>query len=275
MKKILFLAMAVLPLFIVSCAEDEDNIIDDIQEEQNVDIKLDDTSVSVYVGEEYTINVTGIGDEYFNTKITDDFVVDCFGNKDELNILGSHVGNTDIIVSCNGDSSIVNVKVLPLIDYIGPTITNFGASKSEFKEMAEEPYENYYYQSQTGTINIVYNREGYIITNEYYFDDNDKMFAVRKTIKPNTSTDAESFSNITNSMRDYTSYMENYSKRIDYSYPNMSVTGVIYSYPQKYYAVYEQTIYDYMYEIGGRLNTTNIIYYAADLDTAKEHLFIR
>lgn len=92
-----------------------------------------------------------------------------------------------------------------------------------------------------------------------------------KVIK-GSGTDTDVFLNTTNSLNNYVDYESNYSETIN-SYPKAKVQGYIYSYPQKYYAVYEQTKYDILLETGTRPETQNSVYFAKDLETAKEHKF--
>lgn len=266
MKKIFLLLAIMLPMVLVSCSDDEDKI-----ESGSFPIELSEEDVSISVGEAASVNIIGADPNMCTAHSEDEFVAEAMIYDGRIDIMAKHVGETTITVKAKDAEARCIISVTPLIDYVGSTVTDWGITYDELKEKVERPYDSFMDDVQRGSKNFTYTKEGYKITNRYYFE-NGTLCGVEKVIK-GSGTDTDVFLNTTNSLNNYVDYESNYSETIN-SYPKAKVQGYIYSYPQKYYAVYEQTRYDMLWETGTRPATKNVIYYAKDLDTAKEHDFI-
>ncbi len=264
MKKALFMLPILAVLFFVGCSGDDES------QDQPVNITLSKTEISIPADDEDNIEVEGIDINECAVSSDDEFIAKAMIYDGKINIEAGHVGETTITVKAKGTEAKCIVSVTPLIDYIGSTVTEWGITYDELKEKVERPYDSFMDDSQRGSKNFTYTKEGYKITNRYYFE-NGTLCGVEKVIK-GSGTDTDVFLNTTNSLNNYVDYESNYSETIN-SYPKAKVQGYIYSYPQKYYAVYEQTRYDILWETGTRPETQNSIYFAKDLETAKEHKF--
>lgn len=262
MKKILFLMMAVL--MIVGCSKGDDT------ETPVVNIQLSKTEVNLSVKEETNITVSGV--DISDCKITteDEFIAYALSYNGKLNITADHVGKTKIIIDYEGKTSECTVEVTPVNDFVASTVTEFGISKDELKSKVEKPYDSYKSNGQTGTIDVAYTRSGYKITNSYYLE-NSMICGVRKKIISNDS-DTQTLLNISKSMMERMEYISTSSSTIN-SYPKGHRSTYIFSLPNKCHAVYEQTKYDILYETGKSPATTNYVYFAKDLETAKNHNF--
>lgn len=267
MKKVLFMLPILAVLFVFSgCSSDDDT--------QNtlVNITLSKTKISISADEEVNIDVMGIDIDECSVSSDDEFIANAMIYNGKINVEAEHVGETTITVRARGVEAECTVSVTPLIDYIGSTVTDWGITYDELKEKVERPYDSFMNDTQRKSKNYTYTKSGYKVTNRYYFE-NGVLCGVEKLIK-GSGSDADMFLNITNSLRNYADYETNYSKTRD-SYPKAKVQGYIYSYPQKYYAVYEQTRYDILWETGTHPETNNSVYFAKDLEIAKEHKFTR
>lgn len=264
MKKVLFMLPILAALFFVGCNGDDE------PQDQPVNITLSKTEISIHADDEDNIEVEGIDINECSVSSDDEFVAEAMIYDGKINIEASHVGKTTITVKAKGTEAKCIVSVTPLIDYVGSTVTEWGITYDELKEKVERPYDSFMDDVQRGSKNFTYTKEGYKITNRYYFE-NGTLCGVEKVIK-GSGTDTDVFLNTTNSLNNYVDYESNYSETIN-SYPKAKVQGYIYSYPQKYYAVYEQTRYDILWETGTRPETKNSVYFAKDLETAKEHKF--
>lgn len=266
MKKILLVLAVMLPMVFASCSKDENKI-----ESDSASIELSENDMSISVGDAASVNIIGVDPDMCTAHSEDEFVAYAMIYEGKLEIDAEHVGETTIIVKSGNSEGKCKVSVTPLVDYIGSTVTAWGVSRDELDELVERPYDNFTDDVQRGSKNYTYTKSGYVVTNRYYFE-NGGLCGVEKSIKA-TGSDSDSFLNIGNSLMDYAEYEGNYSQTVN-SYPQSKISGYIYSNPQKYYAVYEQTRYDILWETGTRPATKNVIYYAKDLDTAKEHDFI-
>lgn len=261
MKNIFILAV----LFVFSgCSSDDDT------QETLMNITLSKTDISINANENVNIDVMGIDIDECSISSDNSFIANAMIYNGKINVEAKHVGETTITVRAKGAEAECNVSVTPLIDYIGSTVTDWGITYDELKEKVERPYDSFMDDTQRKSKNYTYTKFGYKVTNRYYFE-NGALCGVEKIIK-GSGSDTDMFSNINNSLREYADYETNYSKTID-SYPKATVQGYIYSYPQKYYAVYEQTRYGILQETGTRPNTIYSVYFAKDLETAKEHKF--
>lgn len=264
MKKVLFMLPILAALFFVGCSGDDES------QDQPVNITLSKTEISIHADDEDNIEVEGIDINECSVSSDDEFVAEAMIYDGKINIEAGHVGKTTITVKAKGTEAKCIVSVTPLIDYVGSTVTEWGITYDELKEKVDRPYDSFMDDSQRGSKNFTYTKEGYKITNRYYFE-NGTLCGVEKVIK-GSGTDTDVFLNTTNSLNNYVDYESNYSETIN-SYPKAKVQGYIYSYPQKYYAVYEQKRYDILWETGTRPETQNSVYFAKDLETAKEHKF--
>lgn len=264
MKKVLFMLPMLAALFVFSgCSSDD-------EPQEPVNITLSKTEISISVDDEANIEVAGIDINECTVLSDDEFIAEAMIYDGKINIEAEHVGETNITVKAGNAEAKCTVSVTPLVDYVGSTVTEWGITYDELKEKVERPYDSFMDDVQRGSKNFTYTKEGYKVTNRYYFE-NGTLCGVEKVIK-GSGTDTDVFLNTTNSLNNYADYESNYSETIN-SYPKAKVQGYIYSYPQKYYAVYEQTRYDILYETGTRPATTNVVYFAKDLETAKEHKF--
>lgn len=261
MKEILLVMLAAMAFYGCSSSDSD----------APVDIQLGKKEVSLPVKEDINITVSGV--DISNCEITteDEFIAYAISYNGKLNITADHVGKTKIIIDYNGNMAECSVEVTPINDFVASTVTEFGISKGELKSRVEEPYDNYTSNGQTKTIDVTYTRSGYKIINSYYWE-NDMMCGVRKKIISNDS-DGKTLLNILESMRERMKYISTSSSTVN-SYPKGHRNTYIYALPDKCYAVYEQTRYDILYETGKSPATTNYIYFAEDLETAKKHSFV-
>ena len=265
MKKILFMLPVLAALFFVGCSSEDDE-----QQDITVNISLSKEDISINVNEEAYIDVHGIDINECTVSAEDEFVVYASKYDGKINIEAEHIGETHIIVRYGDSEKRCKVTVTPNIDYIGSTVTDWGITSSELREKIERPYETYTDDPQRGSKNYTYIKSGYRITNRYYFE-NGGLCGVEKVINASGS-DTDIFLNVSNSLFEYAEYETNFSETLN-TYPTAHIKGYIYSYPRKYYAVYKQERYDILWEIGTSPKTKNIIYFAKDLETAKEHEF--
>ena len=261
MKKFLFLSCAI-SLVCAGCGDEP--------KENPTEILLSKTEVILNVGEDVNIDVSGVNIDDCIVSSDDEFIAYATVSGGKINIEAEHAGETVVFVKAGNDVEECKVKITPMTDYVGSVVTEWGISYEELKEKVEKPYDSFMDDTQRGSKNFTYRKSGYKITNRYYFE-NGMLCGVEKIIQ-GTGSDADVFLNISNSLFDYAEYEESYHETIN-QYPKANVSGYIYSYPQKYYAVYEQTIYDMLWESGTQPSTKNIIYFAKDLDAAKEHTF--
>lgn len=263
MKKILFLMVAAL--VIAGCSKSDDE-----KKDSTVDFTLSKTEVNLTVDDETRIEVIGVNIDECEVYSEDEFIAYVIKHNGKIDIEADHAGETDIVVKCKDIEKTCKVKIAPSVDFIVSTVTEWGIKKEELKSKVEQPYESFYTNSQTNSTDVSYVRSGYRITNSYYFD-NSGLIGVKKSIVA-TGTDTQVLLNITNSMREWMKYISSSSSTIN-SYPKAYRSSNIYSHPEKYHAVYEQTRYDILYETGKRPATRNYIYFAKDLETAKNHNF--
>lgn len=262
MKKILFLMMAAL-LF-AGCSKEEN------KQEEVINISLSKEDVGISVDNEVNIEVSGIDVNDCKVYSEDEFIASVISYNGKINIEAEHVGETNIIVAYKDIEKVCKVKVTPVIDFVGSTVTEFGIKENELKEKVEKPYDKYWTSTQTKGVNVSYTRSGYKITNTYYFDETGLCGVQKKIIA--TDSDTEVSLNVSKSMMERLDYISTYSSTVN-AYPKGHRNSYIFSYPEKHYAVYAQTKYEILYETGTRPATTNYIYFAKDLETAKNHEF--
>lgn len=263
MKKLLLIAA--LPLTFVGCSSSEEQL-----PEQPINITLSQTSVSISTGEDIDLDISGVDPNECSVNSDNEFVAYAAIYNGKLNVEAEHVGETVLTVKLGDAEAKCTVSVTPSIDYVGSTVVDWGITSSELKEKVEKPYSSYMDNSQRGSKDYTYEKSGYKVTNRYYFN-NGALCGVEKVIK-GSGSDSDAFLNITNSLRNYCEYTTSYSETIN-SYPKTTISGYIYSYPQKYYAIYEQKRYDILWETGSRPETDNVIYFAESESEAKEHKF--
>lgn len=266
MKKVLFLLPLLAALFFVGCSSDDEPQV------QPVNIALSKTEISISTDDETNIEVVGADVNECTVSSEDEFIAYAMIYEGKINIEAEHVGETTIIVKAGDAEAKCTVSVTPLDDYVGSTVTEWGITYDELKEMVEQPYDSFWDDTQRGSKNFTYTKNGYKVTNRYYFENN-MLSGVEKVLSTDSDSDTFTALNITSSLREYSEYENAYTERISNAYPQLTINGYIFSYPQKYYAVYEQTRYDILWETGSRPSTTNVVYFAKDLDTAKEHKF--
>ncbi len=269
MKRFLFCMAIILPMVLTTACSSDDSGADNTD---SANIEFETNNISVSVNGETNINVSGVNISDCNITEEDDFIVYASTYNNKLNVEGLHVGKTKVLVSYNGKTAECNVEVTPVNDFVASTVTEFGISQDELKEYVEKPYDSYKHNGQTGITDIVYMRSGYKITNSYYWNNN-ILCGVRKTIQ-SSDNDTQTLLNVSKSMSERMKFISSSSSTVN-SYPRGHRMTSIYQFPNKYYAVYEQTKYDILYETGTNPPTTNIIYYAKDLETAKNHQFVK
>lgn len=270
MNKVFYLWSMLLALFVFTGCGDDEDMGNDKPQDLPINISLSKTEVKINVEEDVNIDVSGVDIDNCTVSSDNEFIAEAMVYGGKINIEGEHIGETAITVKFGDAEAKCKVSVTSTIDYIGSTVTDWDISYDELKEKIERPYDSFMNDTQRGSKNFTYTKSGYKITNRYYFE-NGLLCGVEKVIN-SSGSDADAFLNINNSLRGYTDYETSYSETIN-SYPKARMQGYIYSYPQKYYAVYEQTKYDILWETGTRPATKNIIYFAKDLETAKEHKF--
>lgn len=264
MKKILFLIMTAL--VIAGCSKSNDET-----QELPTDFSLSKTEISLTVDDETRIEIIGVDIDKCEVYSEDEFIAYAIKYNGKIEVEADHAGETNIVVKYKDIEKTCKIKITPSVDFIASTVTDWGIKKEELKSKVEHPYERFSTNSQTNSIDVSYLRSGYRITNAYYFD-NSGLVGVKKSIVA-TGTDTQVLLNITNSMREWMKYTSSSSSTIN-SYPKAYRSSNIYSHPEKYHAVYEQTRYDILYETGKRPATRNYIYFAKDLEAAQKHNFV-
>lgn len=264
MKNISFLVMAALT--IAGCSKSNDETKDAAR-----DFSLSKTEANLVVDDEIKIEVSGVNIDECEVYSEDEFIAYAIKYNGKIDVEADHAGETNIVVKYKDVEKKCKVIISPSVDFIASTVTEWGIKKEELKSKVEHPYESFSTNSQTNSIDVSYLRSGYRITNAYYFD-NSGLVGVKKSIVA-TGTDTQVLLNITNSMREWMKYISSSSSTIN-SYPKAYRSSNIYSHPEKYHAVYEQTRYDILYETGKRPATRNYIYFAKDLEAAQKHNFV-
>lgn len=261
MKQLLYILFAVT-LFTACSSDDDEN--GEIQPK----VEIKESSLDLAYNTSQSLTITGVNHEDCNWKSSDEFIATVSDGK----IKAQHIGTVTIYASYENTKDSCVVTVTPINNFSASTVTDFGITEDELKQKIERPYDRFSSNGQTKTTDAVYSRSGYKITNSYYWEGS-KLSGVRKKIISNDK-DADVFQNILSSMTEQMNFVSTYSNTFN-SYPKATVRICILTIPNKCYAIYEQTQYDILFETGKAPSTTNYIYFAKDLGSAKSHGFMK
>lgn len=252
MKKTLFILSM---LTIISCGKEVKPNEEPIPEPQPVTISLENNEISLVCGESRTVTINGTT-SYCSAEEGDEFIAWAFGGEGRIEVEGQHVGITSIKITCEEaiNEEICSIIVLPSIDYIGSVSALFGKTKSEVKEGLDKSYIDGYTDSQRGCITFMYKKSGYYIANRYYYDAEDKLCGIHKSIESPDENETSAYINISNSLDEYMEYVS-----------GSSSSGRIYQHPDGYYAVLFTPTKSGKHDV----------FYAPSLDEAKNHTFVK
>lgn len=126
MKKLLLLLALLMPVCFSSCGSDEKD------EPAKESVMLDKDNVSIKVGDEVNIQISGCNPEDCTVYTDDEFVVDPIIYRQKLNVSGLHVGTTSVYVKHhNGNIGRCVVNVEAKTFYLGNPVLDFGLSRDE------------------------------------------------------------------------------------------------------------------------------------------------
>lgn len=258
MKK-LFTILLMMPLLWACSSSDDD-----------VNFTMSESKITVVIGEEQFLTLEGVSVYDCDISILDDFIADASDNDNKIYIRPLHVGETILSVRYKGVEKRCAITVTSSNDYIGDVFTEWGTTLGDLKEKLKDKYDRGSYNDQRDCMSYFKTESGYKIEDRYYFDEIG-LSGVMKVVS-STDTDIQVLLNLSKSMADYCDHLSFNTETIN-SYPKAKVSINTYSYPDKYYACYKQTRYEILYETGKSPKTTNYIYYAKDLETAKKPTF--
>lgn len=250
-KNLLFLAM----LTILGCGKEAKPSEGPTPEPQPITISLENNEITLICGETRTIAVSGTT-SYCSAEEGDEFIAWASGGNGKIEVEGQHVGTTSIKITCDEaiNEETCLITVLPTIDYIGSVSALFGKSRSEVKEGLDKSYTDAYTDSQRGCVTYMYNKSGYYIANRYYYDSDDKLCGIHKSIESPNDTETFAYINISNSLNEYMEYVSG----------SLS-SGRAYQHPDGYYAVL----------FSPTKNSKHDVFYASTYDEAKNHTFVK
>lgn len=264
MKKIYPLLIALFVVFTACDSGDNDG------KEEVINLSLSNTEVKLNMRGSDDIEVIGVDIDKCTIYSEDEFIAYAMEKNGKINIEAEHAGETNVIIKYEELEAVCKVKVIPSEDFIGSAVTDFGISEEELKSKVEEPYDRYFKNPQTKATEVYYTRSGYKIVDSYYFDESG-LVGVKKAIT-STDSDMNTMLNIKDSMRERMRFLSSSTKTIN-SYPKATQSNYICTHDKKYHAVYEQIKYEILYETGKRPATVNRIFFAKDLEEAKQHHF--
>ena len=225
-----------------------------VEEAQPVIISLEQDEVTLFCGETKQVRINGT-EAYCSALAENEFVAWASGGERTMEIYASHVGTTKVVIECseaeNKDTCVV--KVVPSSDYVGGVPALFGALKSDVKPNIDPSYIEGYTDTQRGCITYTYRYSGYFVAARYYYDEQNRLIGIHKSINPEEDTETTAYINIATSL---SQYMETLTS---------GVSERLFSHPDGYYAaLYTPT-----------LNNKLDVFYAKELNDAKNHTFIK
>ncbi len=240
---------------IASGCNKESGNTDSPKEEAPIILSLENNEIKLICGESQQVKISGVS-SYCTAKAEDEFVAYSSGGEGYIEIEGSHIGETIVVVSNdeaeNKDSC--KVTVVPTIDCVGDITSLWGSSLEEVYDKTDRTnMSKSYYNEQRGCQTFSYKIGDYYIVTMYYFSD-DKLCGIHKTVDAANDTEIQAYINISNSLAEYMEFVS-----------GSATSGRIYKHPSGYYAV--------LYSPS--LNETFDIYYATTLEEAQSHKFTR
>lgn len=260
MKKIL-IALFVLPLFL-ACSSDSDNF--------NGTISIKNKNIVAYIGEPTEVDLEGDNLDMFDATIDNSFIASVMIYNEKLTITPLHVGKAKIRVFYKNVEEICDIEIKSASDFIGSTVTEFGITKEELRELVEKPYTSYFDDIQRGAHTYTYIINGNRVVNAYFINE-EGLYGVEKEIL-SKDNDTNMLINISYSLFDYAKNLSFTQDYVTTSFPSYDRSKYVFSYPGKYFAVYEQKKYE-EYAPGQRPDTSNYIYYAKEQEDAERHVF--
>lgn len=122
MKKILFF-MVIMPMVLfTACSSDEEG--------NNISIELSNKTIDIPYQGEGTIKVLNVEVEKCNVSIEDNYFADAQIRNGKINISANKVGTTTLIVSYGNSKEECTINIIPVVNYVGIPITEFGKSSS-------------------------------------------------------------------------------------------------------------------------------------------------
>lgn len=258
--------MLALTAIICSCGDSDDNV------KNTSKISLSDSVITMNVRNDSYLSVIGANLLDCNISSDNEFVAYANYSNGKIDIYGDHVGTATIKISNGSNTCTCKVRVNHLTNYMGSTVTSFGANRKVLFELLKEYGLSGIYA--TSEPNIIKTSESFSFGNvyTYYYMKNDMLYAIKKEIQSNDN-DVNTSSNIIASMWEEFKYQTSYSETLTNVYPTNHIDVTIYAQPSKSYAVYEQIKYGELYP-EYYPKTTNTIYIANDIDIAKRHTYV-
>lgn len=228
---------------------------DNSKEEAPIILSLENNEIKLICGESQQVKISGVS-SYCTAKAEDEFVVYSSGGEGYIEIEGSHIGETIVVVSNDEaeNKDTCKVSVIPTIDRVGGITSMWGSSLKEVYDKADKTnLLKSYYNEQRGCQTFSYKIGDYYIVTMYYYSDG-KLCGIHKTVEAPNDTETEAYINISNSLKEYMEFVS-----------GSSSSCRVYEHPSGYYAALYSP----------HLNDIHDIYYAPSLEDAKNHPFTK
>lgn len=177
MKKISLCLITIILLFLISCGGSDSE--DTINQAKKVILKFGTSEISINTLESVDIPIEYSGVDISDCKdsVDNNFYVNTYKSKGNLNVYALYVGTCKVYILHNGIKDSCKINITPKYNGVGYIYDNVGSSQDELIKAKKDVY-TVSYTDNFKTLNYAYRLNGTEYEEKYYIDSNNKISTI-------------------------------------------------------------------------------------------------